>query len=519
MTASKLQDSDVMEFETDRYFAKYRRTKSRDVGEIVIVSKSAGRHRATHNSYNVIDSDGRVLETRQIDFVAAKMIFGQFQSYGETEAFNVPIERFQSFNSVSNKVPKRAKEIRPESIIHKTTTKEKSYTATGDKLDYHWPVFKKYKDTGFGSIIRATLTNHQVCSSACQYCSTIARNKKDSISLAEAQKFVQTLYFDQAEFNKNNFAKYNDQYRELTGTDIRLRGLILSGGGQPNLWPYFSDFVDWLSDFDIDLGLITNGFPKHVPEETYSKFDWVRISITPDDASPFYPSGRFDKQYIPTTLINAPSVTVGYSYVHGPWTKQSVFDRISQAIDDNGFDYARLLTDCNLTRNSQLLAHENLANILKEKGLVDDKGEPTGKLFHQLKYHGTETEADSLWSDGQCFLQTYNVFWDTTGHEENGYSYCYPCDSVTVLAEEQTDESINVSERRFVPSKWGTYKNTEVENLFKGRVRPFFDPREICSSCLFMKNNARVKSLVDKEIDSAALSSENREQIVHINFP
>ena len=35
----------------------------------------------------------------------------------------------------------------------------------------------------------------------------------------------------------------------------------------------------------------------------YDKFKWVRLSITPEDASPFYPEQRFDKQRIPQNLI------------------------------------------------------------------------------------------------------------------------------------------------------------------------------------------------------------------------
>ena len=51
-----------------------------------------------------------------------------------------------------------------------------------------------------------------------------------------------------------------------------MKGLILSGGGQPNLWPHFSEFVEWLSSLDIDLGLITNGFPKNINDKIYDKF-------------------------------------------------------------------------------------------------------------------------------------------------------------------------------------------------------------------------------------------------------
>jgi hypothetical protein len=404
----------------------------------------------------------------------------------------------------------------PEDVRHVTTSTERSFTATGDKLDHHWPIFQKYKETGYGSIIRATMTLHQVCASHCHFCSTISRNKRDSISLREAQDFVTALLHDQAEFNRRRFPEYNQRYRDLTGSDIRLRGLILSGGGQPNLWPHFEAFVNWLSEQKIDLGLITNGFPKAIPESVYEKFKWIRISITPDDASPFYPQGRFDRQYIPATIRHRQDITVGYSYVYGPWTTDDVLTRINEALDENGFDYCRTLADCNLTRNSQLSAHRELAERLRGLGFVDDAGRPLGRIFHQLKYHGTQEQADDIWQDGQCFLQSYNVFWDTTGHEDAGESFCYPCDSVTVLAEEATGGDVSASERKFNAAKWGTVSNRNVRALYEQKVRPFFNPRENCSACLFMRNNEVVRNLRDRQSYD---DIRPKPDLLHVNFP
>ena len=413
-------------------------------------------------------------------------------------------------------VQRKTVDIQPDLIRHTRTSKERSFTATGEKLRYHWPIFKKYGETGFGSIIRATMTNNQICSSRCQYCSTILRNKKDSVSLQEAKEFVEKLYFQQADFNRQNFNEYNSLYEKQTGSDIRLKGLILSGGGQPNLWPFFSEFVEWLSELDIDLGLITNGFPKHIDESVYTNFKWIRISITPESASPHYKEGKFNNQYIPDTIIHNSNITTGLSYVFGPWTDDDILTRINAATEELGFDYCRLLTDCNLTRNSQLLAHKELAERLFELGFIDEKGNPKNKIFHQFKYHGTKEEAKHLWDEAQCFLQVYNVFWDTTGHEEDGFSYCYPCDSITVLAEEKSDGNVLASDRKFNAKKWGTYKNTEVEKLYTEPVKSFFNPVNQCTSCLFMKNNQTVKDL-SQNIDN--LDTKPKVDLDHVNFP
>lgn len=397
-------------------------------------------------------------------------------------------------------------------MLHTETKQENSFTATGRKLAYHWPVFAKFRDTGYGSILRATMTNHQLCSSHCHYCSTVFRKKSDSISIREAKAFVETLYADQAQYNRSFFSSYNDLYKKYCGSDIRLRGLILSGGGQPNLWPDFEEFVNWLTERDIDLGLITNGFPKNVSEEVYTKFKWIRISITPDDASPHYPSGLFEKQYIPDSLICNPAVTVGYSYVYGEWTPPGMLERIDSATERYGFAYGRLLVDCNLPKMQQLGMHRKLSENMRANGLLDGQGNPSSRLFHQLKYHGAIDDLDALWNDGQCFLQVYNTFWDTSGHADSGKSHCYPCDSVTVLADESTD-----SARKFDGAKWGTCYNDDVYRLFTEKVRPYFDPRKNCRACLFTRNNLIVKELL--AMDDTKLSSMQIEHPDHVNFP
>ena len=74
------------------------------------------------------------------------------------------------------------------------------------------------------------MTLHQVCASQCSFCSTINRTRKDAISLDEAKDFIIELDEKQSLFNQKKFPEYNDEYLKLTGSHIKLRGLILSGG-------------------------------------------------------------------------------------------------------------------------------------------------------------------------------------------------------------------------------------------------------------------------------------------------
>jgi len=453
---------------------------------------------ADYLTVDLVNSSG-VVQKQEVSDELIPAIITNFLSHGPTDAFTIYSD------SVSGVISEN-------DVLHNHTSAESNFTSTGSKLTAHNPIFSKLKDTGYGSIIRATMTLHQVCSSRCSFCSTINRNNSDKTSLQEAISFVNSLYYDQAEFNRCKFPFYNQLYRAQTGSDIRLKGLILSGGGQPNLWPHFAEFVSYLSELNLDLGLITNGFPQNIPENIYKHFRWIRISITPPEASPHYTKGFFENQYIPSSLHGDNVPTVGLSYVYGPWTSDDTLLRLNDYASKYNYQYVRVLVDCNLSRSKQLLAHQQLAIKLRSLGLTNDMGIPLGKIFHQLKYHMNPSDASVIWPDGQCLLQSYNVFWDTTGHDANGYSYCYPCDSVTVLSEDDGQ----YSSRGFDSSIWGTVKNTEVYRLYQEPLQRFFDTRITCKACLFHKNNLEVRRQMDLQLPpNPSLYSTTS----HVNFP
>ena len=120
----------------------------------------------------------------------------------------------------------------------------------------------------------------------------------------------------------------------------------------------------WLSDLDIDLGLITNGFPKNIDNNIYNKFKWIRLSITPEDASPFYPEQKFNLQRIPENILNS-NINFGLSYVYGSWTSEEFLKRLKETSKKWDVNYVRFLTDCNLGRSEQLKSQDDLSKNLE----------------------------------------------------------------------------------------------------------------------------------------------------------
>lgn len=63
--------------------------------------------------------------------------------------------------------------------------------------------------------------------------------------------------------------------------NLGIKSVVLTGGGEPTLWPYFDRFVIHCKDiFNLKLGLITNGLKLHeIDSKILGRFDWIRVSL------------------------------------------------------------------------------------------------------------------------------------------------------------------------------------------------------------------------------------------------
>src|SRR5262245_13381822 len=116
-------------------------------------SKGAGKHFAVHTRFNLLDDQGKVLSSQPITQRVARFIMDNFESRGDTASFDIYGSDLEANKLSARKPPV----VRPEDVRHQLTGAEQSFTSTGAKLAYHWPIFEKFKETGYGSIVRATM--------------------------------------------------------------------------------------------------------------------------------------------------------------------------------------------------------------------------------------------------------------------------------------------------------------------------------------------------------------------------
>jgi pyruvate-formate lyase-activating enzyme len=63
--------------------------------------------------------------------------------------------------------------------------------------------------------------------------------------------------------------------------EIGVKGIVITGGGEPTLHPYFNDIVRYTISQGIKVGVITNGTRL---KESLLECEWVRVSLNAPDS-------------------------------------------------------------------------------------------------------------------------------------------------------------------------------------------------------------------------------------------
>jgi len=318
--------------------------------------------------------------------------------------------------------------------------KEKIFTATGDKLFCHPKVLKKLRDEKIASPIVIHIMPTEICNLNCSFCSVANRAKYSDLPLELIKQVVNTLH------------------------KKGLKAVILSGGGEPLIYPQINELLEYLFSKGLEVGLITNGIllGRKLKPENLAKFTWIRISTNSLDSVP-----DIDIPYFDTNRT-----TFGFSYV---WTSKSgkdIFDRIKTKIKElkernMEVSYVRLVPDCNIPSEELLEAHRKLGEIAKELGKP---------FFHQpKKIHDTPEE---------CHLGRVHPVLYTDGR-------IYPCDG-NVLNSPLDDKRFHDD---YSICNWD-----EIKNFYSKPFHGSLIDTSKCPHCVFKRNNDLLRGIINGEI-------------------
>ena len=348
------------------------------------------------------------------------------------------------------------------------TEMEHRFTSTGVKFWRHPQQLVNYFQGRPGTVISTHVSPEGICNLRCPYCSVTYRDTHARIPLPVIKDYIEKL------------------------TTRGLKAVILTGGGEPTVYPLFNDLVQWLKyKKKLSVALITNGtLPNRIEYQTWKAFSWVRVSINMFD-------GWEEKINIPTDQLDD-DCTLGFSMVYTPdheitkdlpdnW--QDIFKKVSRLADRMEAQYIRLLPNCLLDQNALVQQHAAMAKVLEK--VNDDR------FFHQHKYH----EAPK---SGLCHQAYFRPYLSEEIFPGRGPGTVYPCDSVV----------LNDSYQHFAKEYQICYA-TDVLGFLDGTIKMKFDPRERCKGCVFSEN---VNMLHDWKGTGKGEFHEHKELLRHEEF-
>lgn len=314
---------------------------------------------------------------------------------------------------------------------------EKMFTSTGDKFWLHPQQMLNYRGGHPDTVISTHISPEGACNLKCVYCSVTYRKVSNRIDIDTIKRYVCRLM------------------------EYGLKAAIITGGGEPTLYPQFNQLIKWLDEMGIRIALITNGTQaKRVHDTTWGSFSWIRFSINLFD-------GWEQKIKLPIEMIPR-HTTIGSSFVFTQKHEKpeqidvDLLKRVGDVARKNGACYIRLLPNCLLPQASLLDSHKALDELLEK---VNDP-----LFFHQYKVH----QAPSC---GTCHQSYFRPYLSEVPYGDTGIpGSVYPCDSVV----------LNDEHAQFV-KKYQLCAPDDIEKYLRKEIKHQFDPRKDCTGCVFTK--------------------------------
>ena len=329
-----------------------------------------------------------------------------------------------------------------------------NYTSTGIKFWKHPIQMNNYKEGNPATVISTHISPTSRCNLNCKYCS-VKKREPNQIELEVIKDYVEKLM------------------------TRGLKAVILTGGGEPMLYPHFDELTHWLKhDKGLSIGLITNATQsKRV--KIWDVFSWIRVSIN------FFADWN-NQIHLPLEKIGKETV-VGMSYIDGEKTLENVIDALKFMQTKLKASYVRILPNCLYNFDELEKEHQRIGKIFEKYELEKYN------FFHQYKNHGTE----ELRICHQAYFRPY------LSEVEGGT--VYPCDSIVLN-----------NEYRFFHDKYKICKAEDILDFLDKKIPLNFMPQTDCEGCVFHENIRILDDWVNNRID---LFEEIRDSdIIHGEF-
>jgi len=310
-------------------------------------------------------------------------------------------------------------------MFAKKSVMEHKYTSTGIKFWSHMNQMNSFRSSGGHSIVSTHISPEGGCNLNCSYCSVKKRVRQFRVDLPVIQDYVKKL------------------------KSRGLKAVILTGGGEPTLYPKINELIHWLKhDMGLSVALITNGTLTHrVKPDNWRALTWVRVSI--NDFPNWEKKISLPVEYLDNCVVGCSTIYIGQDL--------SYFMKVGKLAKSLNATYIRLLPDCLLDQEELIAEHKKLDLLIKKLKNV--------LFFNQFKIHG----APQCSTCHQAYFRPYL--------SEVGGGTVFPCDSLV----------LNDRFEHFA-DKFKLCSASEILDFLDGKIKMKFDPRTDCSGCVFTDN-------------------------------
>lgn len=189
------------------------------------------------------------------------------------------------------------------------------------------------------------------CNLHCEFCSCDAVDKKQQLSKEDMYDLVDIIKKE------------------------GCRGVTITGGGEPTLYPYINEMIYELNDAGIKMGLVSNGIQvKNIEPEAVDKLTWARISFSDDRKFNSYFKDAM------SYLRQHKNLDLAYSYV---LTTDSCPDKVKDIIEhanENDFTHVRIVDniyDPSPRRMRFIKNYMDFNNVNVDKTIFQERSEYT----------------------------------------------------------------------------------------------------------------------------------------------
>lgn len=301
------------------------------------------------------------------------------------------------------------------------TEYEKRFTSTKIKLLHNLDRLQEIKDGKFRPI-SIQLAPTDKCNLDCVFCSVKKR-----------------------EGNELSFEEVCIAITELTRMGAKT--IEITGGGDPTLYSFINELIEFSTNLGLKVGLITNGIllNKNISYFLLEKLSWIRISLNSLD-------------YVKELNVNIPKgPIIGFSYV---WNESSDLNKIRKLLEyKERYDasYVRIVPDCRDVKFIEEYRKEIQPKIQDKLG--------SGFFFQEKDYTPPK----------RCWIGYLKPFINSDG-------YLYRCSANPLI------------ELKF-NSKFRIGKIEEIKDIWDN-IKPF--STEHCGECFFKEHNELIEEIICK---------------------